>query len=425
VLDKSWDDAILAVSSAARRKSVFVEVRADLTAEAASGEDTVVRQTVWAGTGVESSDGTVTYHSDLEPEHLPGLVAGHPPERGPRRDPQNLSLDPAMAVGAVTGTVVEAQRRYPKAQFNAVWVESDQSVKVSAMEGVVDERRIMRRIRLDGVLQRSGRTSRATSERVVGTDIPVSELIEETVERLEARLGAVEPIQGPATVVFAPSIAGILIHELVGHAAEADRVERGASWLSPNLDPFPRSLTVIDDPRRARAAWKFDDEGTPARPVALILDGRPKELLHTLGTAAKSGQEPTGHARRGSFRERLLPRMGCTFVANGHDEPVEILKKVQQGIYVRRMESANIDPSTGRALFRITDADAIVNGTIAAALQPHLLETLAPQALAAIDGIGNDLAFDRCIGSCHRDGQPLSTSVGAPTICTRLMTVRF
>jgi len=166
----------------------------------------------------------------------------------------------------------------------------------------------------------------------VGTDIPVSELIEETVERLEARLGAVEPIQGPATVVFAPSIAGILIHELVGHAAEADRVERGASWLSPNLDPFPRWLTVIDDPRRARAAWKFDDEGTPARPVALILDGRPKELLHTLGTAAKSGQQPTGHARRGSFRERLLPRMGCTFVANGHDEPVEILKKVQQGI---------------------------------------------------------------------------------------------
>jgi TldD protein len=425
VLDRSWDEAIVAVCAAARKMSVFVEYRADLTAEAASGEDTVIRQTVWTGAGVERHDGTVAYHSDLEPDQLADLVAGHPPPEEVSSVPRASVLDPGMAIGAVSGTVVEARRRYPQAHFSARWVESDQIVKVAVSDAVIDDRRRTRRIRLDGVVQRSGSTARAASEQVIDTDIPVSELIEETVGRLEARLGVVEPVSGPATVVFAPSIAGILIHELVGHAAEADRVQRGRSWLGRDLDRFPRSLTVIDDPRRARGAWRFDDEGTPARPVALIQDGRPKELLHTLSTASRSGQEPTGHSRRGSFRERLLPRMGCTFVANGHDAPLEILQRVQRGIYVRRMESANTDPSTGRALFRITDADEITEGRIGAALQPHLLETRAPQALAAIEAIGDDLAFDRCIGSCHREGQPLSTSVGAPTICIGLMTVRF
>jgi TldD protein len=117
--------------------------------------------------------------------------------------------------------------------------------------------------------------------------------------------------------------------------------------------------------------------------------------------------------------------MGCTFIANGTDDPAEILKNIQRGLYVRRLESAYTDPGSGRAVFRVTDADFIHGGKLDRSLNSALLETFAGQALAAIDGIGNDLSFDRCIGTCHRNGQPLSTSVGAPTICTRLMTVRF
>lgn len=117
--------------------------------------------------------------------------------------------------------------------------------------------------------------------------------------------------------------------------------------------------------------------------------------------------------------------MGCTFIENGTDDPNEILQNVQEGIYVRRMESAHTDPTTGRAVFRVTDADRIRCGKLVSPLKPHLLETVAEKALEAIEGIGCDLAFDRCIGTCHRQGQPLPTSVGAPTICTRLMTVRF
>ena len=425
VLDRQWDGAIRLAAGSNSLTTVFVERREDLSATAASAEHPFVKHTVWAGTCVERSDRSLIFHSALLPDQLEDLLSDKPPRDAAPAGQVPLEIDPGPAVAVVTGAIVEAQRRLPEARFRARWVEFDQSVKIGYGGAVFDDRRSTRRIRIDASLERSDRAATASAERVIRNDNNyISAVISETIERLEARLDAADPVAGPTTVVFAPAIAGIWIHELVGHAAEADLAARGGSWLTPDID-LPRGLTVIDDPRRARASWQLDDEGTPARPVALIHEGRPKEFLHSRRTASESGAKTTGHGRRGSYREPVLPRMGCTFIANGTDDPNAILQNVQEGVYVRRMESAHTDPTTGRAVFRVTDADRICCGKLAAPLRPHLLETVAGTALAAIEGIGHDLAFDRCIGSCHRKGQPLSTSVGAPTICTRLMTVRF
>jgi TldD protein len=425
VLDTQWDEAIRLAPSDGRRARVFVERREDLAVDAASGEDPEVRRTVWTGAAVEQADHRFCYHSDVDPEDLASLIAGRPPAAQHSRTPASLLLDPQPALAAVVGAVVEAQRGLPAGVFGASWVQSEQSVLVGDAAGVIDDRRRTCSIRLEGSLRRGDREARASAERTVeGQEVPVSSLVEPLIERLEARLDAEDPHPGPTDVVFAPSIGGIWIHELVGHAAEADRVLRRGSWLAETDVSFSRELHVIDDPRRGRGAWRFDDEGTPSGPVALIHEGRPQGLLHTCGTASTSGQDPTGHGRRSSYRERVIPRMGCTFIANGNRHPNEILENVRRGVYVRRMESASTDTATGRAVFRVTDADVIREGRVETPLRSHLLETFASSGLSAIDGIANDLAFDHCIGLCHREGQPLSTSVGAPTICTRLMTVR-
>ena len=425
MLDRQWDGAIREALKGASGTTVFVERREDLSAEVASADYPTVNHTVWAGSCVEKPDRSLIFHSGLLPDQLEELVSGSPlGDVAAGQDP--LEIDPGPAVASVTGAIIEAQKRLPEAQFRARWVEFDQQVKIGHEDAVFDDHRSTRRIRMDASLTRNNREATAAAECVVQNDKNyISSLVLEVIERLEARLDAKNPVPGPTAVVFAPAIAGIWIHELVGHAAEADVAAHGKSWLTPEIDRVHEVLTVIDDPRRARAAWNIDDEGTSVRPVALVHDGRPKELLHSRRTALESGAKTTGHARRGSFREPVLPRMGCTFIANGTDDPNEILKNVHEGIYVRRMESAQTDPTTGRAVFRVTDADRIDCGKLGEPLKPHLLETVAGKALAAIEGIGNDLAFDRCIGTCHRQGQPLSTSVGAPTICTRLMTVRF
>ena len=175
---------------------------------------------------------------------------------------------------------------------------------------------------------------------------------------------------------------------------------------------------------RGRAPWKIDDEGEPARPVPLLRDGSVGGLLHDLASARRSGERPTGHGRRSSFREPVRPRMGCTFVVAGEADPKELLEGVADGIYVRRMEAAKTDPRSGEAVFRVTDADRIIDGSLVEPLLPHLLHVHGGQALCETRLIADDLVFDRCVGSCHRDGQPLAISVGAPTMCIGRAMVR-
>jgi TldD protein len=109
--------------------------------------------------------------------------------------------------------------------------------------------------------------------------------------------------------------------------------------------------------------------------------------------------------------------MGCTFVAAGRWSPEEILNSIDDGVYIRRMEAASVDLTSGRAIFRVTDSDRIVGGKLDAPLHAHLLVVEGRNALSGMDRVADDLAFDTCVGSCIRLGQPLATSVGAPTIC--------
>jgi len=220
---------------------------------------------------------------------------------------------------------------------------------------------------------------------------------------------------GRHAAVLAPGVGGVLVHEVVGHALEADAA---CSWLTGVREPVASAdITVVDDPRVGRAAWRTDDEGVDCRPTALIRAGRVAGKLHDRATARREGVTPTGHGRRASYREPILPRMGCTFIAAGRRDPDEVIRVAGTGIYVRRMEAANVDPETSQAVFRVTDADRIVSGRIAGPLAPFAMVLNGRETLANVSSVGRDLLFDTCIGSCHREGQALSISVGAPTIC--------
>jgi TldD protein len=107
--------------------------------------------------------------------------------------------------------------------------------------------------------------------------------------------------------------------------------------------------------------------------------------------------------------------MGCTFLAAGNLDPRDVLDGIARGVYVRRMEAASSDTASGQATFRVTDADLIHGGQLDMPLRPFLLAVTTREALRTLDRIATDLTFDTCIGSCIRDGQPLATSVGAPT----------
>jgi TldD protein len=145
--------------------------------------------------------------------------------------------------------------------------------------------------------------------------------------------------------------------------------------------------------------------------------------MHDWSSARRLGVAPTGHGRRASYLDPVLPRMGCTYVDAGVEDPADILRLTPSGVFIRRLVAGHTDPASGRASFTVTDADRIVGGRCAEPIDAFMFELDAREALPAIDRVGHDLAFDTCIGSCLRDGQPLAVSVGAPTIRIGVVTV--
>jgi TldD protein len=314
-----------------------------------------------------------------------------------------------------------------EASVTASWVAFRQRIRV-ALPGPVlrKDERSGARVRLDVVAAGTSGPVTATAERALrfpGHDAPLGDLADEVVSRLRELREAVPVSRGETPAVFAPGTGGILIHELVGHAVEADTVLRRGSSLAASGELGSKEVTVVDDPRRGRGAWRWDDEGVEARAVSLIERGKVVGFVSDLTTARRGSFPASGHGRRSSYRERVLPRMGCTFLTPGSRARQEIVSATRRGILVRRMEAAMVDPIAGRAILRVTDADTIVDGRRGSALLPFMLEVDLVSGLSSIDLVADDLEFDRCMGSCLRDGQPLTTSVGAPTYRTRVAKV--
>jgi predicted Zn-dependent protease len=263
-------------------------------------------------------------------------------------------------------------------------------------------------------------TACAVEELILGSDrtLPVTDAFARAFERAEARRSITSsPKPGSTTAVFAPGVAGIMAHEMIGHALEGDVVARGLSWI--RAADFPAAatpVTVIDDPRRGRGAWTIDDEGISSRETLLVDRGRPVGMLLDKSSAGALRTVSTGHGRRSSYLEAVRPRMGCTFVGPGDDDPADVLRATRSGVFIRRMTAGHTDPTTGRASFLITDADRILDGHLAEPLDVFVLELDGYESWRSIDRVAHDLVFDTCIGSCVRDGQPLAVSVGAPTI---------
>lgn len=250
---------------------------------------------------------------------------------------------------------------------------------------------------------------------------PPPNLGDQLRERVAERHGAVsiDPSRDRPPLVLAPGLGGVVVHELVGHALEGDVAELG-SRLGRYKDRFASPLVrVLDDPSVSRAPWTIDDEGVPPRAVTLVEGGRVAGRLLDRACAAGS----TGHGRRGSYLDPVLPRMGCTYIDRGSSHPLEILAETPRGIFVRRLVAAHADPLAGRATFVVTDSDRIEDGRITRPLRPFVVELDVIDALASIDRVGDDLVFDTCVGSCVRAGQPLAVSVGAPTVRLGLIKV--
>jgi predicted Zn-dependent protease len=102
-------------------------------------------------------------------------------------------------------------------------------------------------------------------------------------------------------------------------------------WWREGALLFSPRVTIVDD---ATADARRDDEGTPSRRVTLVEEGVAQSRLSDLVSARRTGESPSGHGVRASYRTPPQASPRRLFLATDRGEsPAELLARVRRGIF--------------------------------------------------------------------------------------------
>ena len=258
------------------------------------------------------------------------------------------------------------------------------------------------------------------------TESLLDRLAGDVVSGIDARFEARRPKGGKMSVVMGAGASGILLHEAMGHAFEADFNRKGQSVFSDKMGQqvCPKGITVVDDGtiRGNRGAVNFDDEGVPGQRTVMVEDGVLTSYLHDRISARFYGVAPTGNGRRESFRCMPLPRMRATYMESGDAQPEAIVASVKKGIYVDEFANGQVKIGEGDFTFYVKSGFLIEDGRLTRPVKDINIIGNGPQALADIAAVGNDLKVDDAAWTCGK-GQSCPVSCGIPTVLINNLTV--
>ncbi len=251
------------------------------------------------------------------------------------------------------------------------------------------------------------------------TDIAF-EYAREAVRQASVNLNSIPTPAGSMPVVLGPGWPGVLLHEAVGHGLEGDFNRKGTSAFSNSLGQKVASslCTVVDDGTllNRRGSLTVDDEGVPAECTTLIENGVLKGYMQDKMNARLMGTQSTSNGRRESYAHLPLPRMTNTYMLPGESDPQEIIESVKKGIYAVNFGGGQVDITSGRFVFSLSEAYEIENGKVGRPLKGATLIGSGPEVMNKISMLGNDLALDTGVGVCGKEGQSLPVGVGQPTL---------
>jgi len=230
-------------------------------------------------------------------------------------------------------------------------------------------------------------------------------------------LSAQVPKGGRMPVILDQELAGVFIHEAVGHAAEADHVVEGNSILTGKIgDRIGGShITVIDDPTmHGFGYYPVDDEGVESVPVTVIEDGVLRSYLHSRETAALlPGTGRPGHARSQGL-SRPIVRMSNTYIKNGDSDFEEMLSEMKNGIYLIGSRGGQVNPGEGVFQFNAEQGYKVEDGELTTHLRDVSLSGHTLDILKNIRSVGCDLKMNS--GRCGKGGQLVPVTDGSPHI---------
>jgi TldD protein len=316
-------------------------------------------------------------------------------------------------------------------QVMASYAENRRIVEIFNSDGIAagdDRTRV--RLGVQVIARRDGRveTGHETLGGHVGFEIletDPTDVAQRAARKAVIALDAVDAPSGKMPVVVGNAFGGVLLHEAVGHGLEADHIQKRSSvWAGKLGEMVAEGFVTAYDDGRMTNEWGsdgIDDEGTPTQRTTIIEDGKLVSYLYDLIRARKDNVVSTGNGRRESFRHLPVPRMTNTYFAPGTQTKDELIAGVERGLYAVSFGGGQVEPATGDFVFGVSEAYLIENGEITSPVRGATLIGNGIEALAAVDGIADDLEI--ATGFCGKAGQRVAAGVGQPHVRIRALTV--
>ena len=259
------------------------------------------------------------------------------------------------------------------------------------------------------------------------SDAVLEDLVSRAVEGMDARFEARRPKGGQMPVVMGAGASGILLHEAMGHAFEADFNRKGQSIFSDRMGQriCRPGINILDDATvpASRGACNYDDEGVPGQKTYMVTDGVLTSYLHDRISAGYYGVAPTGNGRRKSFRYNPVPRMRATYMESGPDGTKEdLIASVKKGIYVDQFANGQVKIGEGDFTFFVKSGYLIEGGRLTMPVKDINIIGNGPQALADIQAVAGDLRIDEGTWTCGKE-QSVAVSCGIPSVLIGNLTV--
>jgi TldD protein len=249
----------------------------------------------------------------------------------------------------------------------------------------------------------------------------------ETAQKALELVNAKNCPEQEAHVILDHDFLALLVHEIVGHPSEGDRVlGREAAWAGKTWWAEKRGekigsdlVNVVSDASIPGhfGSFKYDDEGVKARKVEHLKQGILTDFLQSRETAKVFGTEANGAMRASSYQFAPLIRMTNTYFEPGSIKKEELFEETKKGIYLIGGKVPSIDSRRYNFQISAKIAYKIKDGEIAEPLRGASLMGVSPEFWGSVDAVCDDLVI-RPIPNCGK-GDPMQTMMvgnGGPHI---------
>jgi len=251
------------------------------------------------------------------------------------------------------------------------------------------------------------------------------EVSETSLKAVRARV----PKAGVYRIVADPDLVGLILHEALGHASEADLVMTKESILEGRLGEEVASplVTIIDDGTVEGGYFlPYDDEGVAKSRQVVVERGFLRGFLHSRETGYRMEVPSTGNARAQSFDSKPIVRQTNFFMEAGDQSFEELVEGVDDGLYIcgRGARGGEVDVGLGTFTFRTGPSYVIKRGEVGEIVRGVSISGMILETLKGVDAVGEDVAIRTSIfGGCGKDGQIARVGHGGPHVRIGRVTV--